>query len=67
MWTSISDPRYNPWDQRLCLVPNGDLFRAIRRGRVDVVTDTVDRFTPTGIKLNSGRRSPPTSSSPQRV
>ena len=48
------NPRYNPWDQRLCLVPNGDLFRAIRGGRVDVVTDTIDRFTPTGIKLNSG-------------
>ena len=47
-------PRYNPWDQRLCLVPNGDLFRAIRGGKVDVVTDTIDRFTPTGIKLSSG-------------
>ncbi|BBZ14533.1 flavin-containing monooxygenase [Mycobacterium branderi] len=48
-------PRYNPWDQRLCVVPNGDLFRAIRHGTVDVVTDTIDRFTPTGIKLGSGR------------
>ncbi|MET0995160.1 MAG: NAD(P)/FAD-dependent oxidoreductase, partial [Mycobacterium sp.] len=48
------NPRYNPWDQRLCLVPNGDLFRAIRHGSVDVVTDTIDRFTASGIKLNSG-------------
>jgi monooxygenase len=51
-------PRYNPWDQRLCLVPNGDLFRVIRRGRVDVVTDTIDRFTPTGVKLTSGQEIP---------
>ncbi|WP_116376000.1 NAD(P)/FAD-dependent oxidoreductase [Mycobacterium sp. MFM001] len=48
-------PRYNPWDQRLCVVPNGDLFRAIRHGNVEVVTDTIDRFTSTGIKLGSGR------------
>lgn len=51
-------PNYNPWDQRLCLVPNGDLFRAIRHGQVDVVTDTIDRFTPTGIRLNSGQQLP---------
>ncbi|BBX55462.1 FAD-containing monooxygenase EthA [Mycobacterium shottsii] len=51
-------PHYNPWDQRLCLVPNGDLFRAIRHGQVDVVTDTIDRFTPTGIRLNSGQQLP---------
>ncbi|MCU0270504.1 MAG: NAD(P)/FAD-dependent oxidoreductase [Acidimicrobiales bacterium] len=48
-------PRYDPWDQRLCAVADGDLFRAIREGRVDVVTDTVDRFTETGILLGSGR------------
>ncbi|MCV6986585.1 NAD(P)/FAD-dependent oxidoreductase [Mycobacterium shinjukuense] len=48
-------PHYNPWEQRLCLVPNGDLFRAIRHGQVEVVTDTIDRFIPTGIRLNSGR------------
>ncbi|GAB3009892.1 flavin-containing monooxygenase [Mycobacterium bourgelatii] len=48
-------PHYNPWEQRLCLVPNGDLFRAIRHGKVDVVTDTIDRFTPNGIRLNSGQ------------
>jgi monooxygenase len=47
-------PRYKPWDERLCLAPNGDLFRAIRKGKADVVTDTIDRFTKTGIKLASG-------------
>ncbi|MCW2651262.1 MAG: putative flavoprotein involved in transport [Mycobacterium sp.] len=47
-------PRYKPWDQRLCLAPNGDLFRTIRHGKADVVTDTIDRFTKTGIELNSG-------------
>ncbi|SPM29857.1 flavin-containing monooxygenase [Mycobacterium terramassiliense] len=51
-------PRYNPWDQRLCLVPSGDLFRVIRKGKADVVTDTIDRFTPTGIRLNSGEELP---------
>jgi len=51
-------PHYNPWDQRLCLVPSGDLFRAIRHGKADVVTDTIDRFTPTGIALNSGEELP---------
>ena len=48
------NPSYNPWDERLCLAPNGDLFKAIRRGKADVVTDTIDRFTETGIKLTSG-------------
>ncbi|OBB75036.1 NAD(P)/FAD-dependent oxidoreductase [Mycobacterium sp. 852014-52144_SCH5372336] len=47
-------PRYNPWDERLCLAPNGDLFRTIRHGKADVVTDTIERFTKTGIKLASG-------------
>ena len=47
-------PRYNPWDQRLCLVPDADLFRAIRRGKVSVVTDHIETFTETGIKLKSG-------------
>ncbi|MGH3581308.1 MAG: FAD-containing monooxygenase EthA, partial [Mycobacterium sp.] len=47
-------PRYNPWDERVCLAPNGDLFKAIRSGKADVVTDTIDRFTETGIKLASG-------------
>jgi cation diffusion facilitator CzcD-associated flavoprotein CzcO len=47
-------PRYNPWDQRLCLVPDADLFRAIREGRVSIVTDHIDSFTETGIRLKSG-------------
>jgi cation diffusion facilitator CzcD-associated flavoprotein CzcO len=48
-------PRYNPWDQRLCAVPDGDLFAAIREGRAEVVTDQIARFTPGGIALQSGR------------
>jgi monooxygenase len=48
-------PRYNPWDQRLCLVPDADLFRAIRRKQVSVVTDQIETFTETGIRLKSGR------------
>jgi monooxygenase len=48
-------PSYNPWDQRLCLVPNGDLFEAIKAGRVDVVTDRIETFTEKGLKLASGR------------
>jgi cation diffusion facilitator CzcD-associated flavoprotein CzcO len=47
-------PRYNPWDQRLCLVPNSDLFAAIRSGKASVVTDQIDGFTAKGIKLKSG-------------
>ncbi len=48
-------PRYNPWDQRLCLVPDSDLFAAIKTGKATVVTDHIERFTPTGILLKSGR------------
>ena len=48
-------PRYDPWDQRLCIVPDGDLFRVIRDGRAEVVTDTVETFTETGVRLASGR------------
>ncbi|WP_121254180.1 flavin-containing monooxygenase [Nocardioides ferulae] len=48
-------PSYNPWDQRLCFVPDGDLFRAMRRGRASVVTDTIETFTEHGIRLGSGR------------
>ena len=48
-------PSYNPWDQRLCLVPDGDLFAAIREGRASVVTDHIDTFTETGIRLRSGK------------
>jgi monooxygenase len=51
-------PRYNPWDQRLCLVPDADLFRAIRKKKVTVVTDTIETFTETGIKLISGEELP---------
>ncbi|WP_099025162.1 flavin-containing monooxygenase [Mycolicibacterium palauense] len=51
-------PRYNPWDERLCLAPNGDLFKTIRSGRADVVTDAIDRFTETGIRLASGAELP---------
>jgi len=48
-------PRYDPWDQRLCLVPDGDLFKAISDGSASVVTDHIESFTPTGIRLTSGR------------
>jgi monooxygenase len=47
-------PSYNVWDQRLCLVPDSDLFQAIRDGRASVVTGHIDRFTPNGILLKSG-------------
>jgi cation diffusion facilitator CzcD-associated flavoprotein CzcO len=47
-------PRYDPWDQRLCLVPDGDLFRALSSGRASIATDRVDAFTETGIRLASG-------------
>jgi cation diffusion facilitator CzcD-associated flavoprotein CzcO len=51
-------PTYNPWDQRLCLVPNGDLFRAISAGRVSVVTGAIDTWTETGIRMTSGEEIP---------
>src|SRR5258705_10088781 len=47
-------PTYNPWDQRMCLVPNGDLFGAIRSGNASVVTDHIETFTEAGIRLTSG-------------
>lgn len=47
-------PRYDPWDQRLCVVADGDLFRAIRDGRASVVTDRIASFTETGLELESG-------------
>ncbi|MGZ4708593.1 MAG: flavin-containing monooxygenase [Acidimicrobiales bacterium] len=47
-------PRYDPWDQRLCAVPDGDLFAAIRSGAASVVTDHIDSFTETGVRLESG-------------
>jgi cation diffusion facilitator CzcD-associated flavoprotein CzcO len=48
-------PRYNPWDQRLCLVTNADLFKGIKSGRVSVVTDHIEHFTETGLALESGK------------
>jgi monooxygenase len=47
-------PRYQPWDQRLCLVPDGDLFKAISAGTASVVTDQIEEFTPDGMRLASG-------------
>ena len=48
-------PRYGPWDERLCAAPDGDIFEVISDGRADVVTDRIDTFTETGIRLASGR------------
>lgn len=48
-------PPYNPWDQRVCKAPNGDIFRAIKNGTADVVTATIDRFVPEGVRLSDGR------------
>ncbi|WP_308259278.1 NAD(P)/FAD-dependent oxidoreductase [Pseudonocardia sp. H11422] len=48
-------PRYDPWDQRLCVVPDADLFRAVRAGRASVVTDRIATVTEHGIRLESGR------------
>ncbi len=48
-------PRYKPWDQRLCVAPDADLFEAIRRGKAEVVTDHIETFTEKGILLRSGR------------
>ncbi|QBJ96329.1 NAD(P)/FAD-dependent oxidoreductase [Rhodococcus sp. ABRD24] len=49
------NPRYDPWDQRLCVVPDGDLFKAISKGEASVVTDTIETFDEKGIVLSSGR------------
>ena len=48
-------PRYNPWDQRVCVAPDGDLFATIKAGRASVVTDHVEEFVETGIRLKSGQ------------
>ncbi|MGB5374245.1 MAG: NAD(P)/FAD-dependent oxidoreductase, partial [Polyangiales bacterium] len=48
------NPSYPPWDQRLCMVPDGDLFEAIKAGKASVVTDRIDSFTERGIALKSG-------------
>jgi cation diffusion facilitator CzcD-associated flavoprotein CzcO len=47
-------PRYDPWDQRVCLVPDADLFQAIRSGRASIATDAIETFTETGLRLASG-------------
>ena len=49
-------PTYNPWDQRLCLIPNGDLYKAIRSGKASVVTDLIESFDEHGVLLTSGTR-----------
>ncbi len=49
------NPHYNPWDQRLCIVPDGDLFQSIKSGKASVVTDHIDHFTEMGIQLKSGK------------
>ena len=49
------NPPYDPWDQRLCLVPDGDLFRSLRSGKASMVTDRIATFTETGIELGSGQ------------
>jgi monooxygenase len=48
-------PSYDPWDQRMCMVPDGDLFRAIRHGKAEIVTGAIERFTEKGIRLADGR------------
>lgn len=48
-------PAYNPWDQRLCLIPNGDLYKAIRSGKVLVETGAIERITPSGVRMVSGQ------------
>lgn len=52
------NPRYEPWDERLCLVPDADLFEAIKSGKAEVVTDHIETFTSAGIRLESGRELP---------
>lgn len=48
-------PSYNPWDQRLCVVPDGDLFKALREGQASITTDQIEKFTETGVLLKSGQ------------
>ena len=48
-------PKYNPWDQRLCVVPDGDLFKILREGRASVETDQIEKFTAKGVQLKSGK------------
>ncbi|HWJ81692.1 MAG TPA: NAD(P)/FAD-dependent oxidoreductase [Nocardioides sp.] len=51
-------PSYDPWDERLCVVPDGDLFRVLRRGEASIVTDHIETFTSSGIRLQSGEEIP---------
>ena len=48
-------PDYNPWDQRLCVVPDGDLFKSLREDKASVETDQIEKFTANGIQLKSGK------------
>jgi cation diffusion facilitator CzcD-associated flavoprotein CzcO len=48
-------PRYDPWDQRLCIAPDADLFRVLRAGQAAIVTEAIESFTPAGIRLASGQ------------
>ncbi len=52
------EPPYNPWEQRLCLVPDGDLYKAMRAGKAHIVTDHIEGFDATGVKLKSGEHLP---------
>ncbi len=52
------NPKYNPWDQRMCLIPDSDLFNEIKAGHASVVTDTIETFTETGVRLASGQELP---------
>ena len=49
------NPRYDPWDQRMCIVPDGDLFAAMRAGKASIVNGEIETFTETGLRLTSGR------------
>src|SRR5439155_21780099 len=51
-------PPYDPWDQRMCVVPDGDLFEAIKKDSVGIVTDGIESFTETGIRLRSAKELP---------
>ena len=64
---SAFTPAYNPWDQRLCVVPDGDLFDTIRSGRASVVTDTIETSPRTASASPPAASCPPTWSSPRRV
>ena len=52
------NPPYDPWDQRMCIVPDGDLFRVIRDGKASVVTGQIETFTENGVLLTDGRELP---------